>query len=140
MSSKDQQTEEYIKGLLIKTDKNNQHKKLEPMLQGLSDPRHGVWLGAQLPQVTLHDQHQGPEDKDAFAADLPHPADGLVPGQVREVIAGPHRGQEPLQLSLAETVHQLPPASLGRPQVQVRPDRREPCKRPCRTSCIFSEF
>ena len=94
------------------------------MLQGLSDPRHGVRLGAQLPQVALHDQHQGPEDQDALAADLPHPADG----QVREVIAGPHRGQEPLQLPLAETIHQLPPASLGGPQVQVRPERREPCK------------
>ena len=106
------------------------------MLQGLTDPRHGVWLSAQLPQVSLNDQHQGPEDQDALATDLPYPADGLGPGQVWEVITDHHRGQEPLQLSLAETIHQLPPASLGRPQVQVRTSE-EDLTCPCRT---FSEI
>ena len=114
------------RGVHQRSSNKNNFNKLKSdelkLLQGLSDPKYSIWPPpALLPQVTFDDQHQGPEDQDALAAHLPHPADGLGPGQVREVIADPGPGGlTPVQLPLAETIHQLPPASVGRAQVQVR--------------------
>ena len=123
MSSKDPQREEYIKGLPIKTILISWKSEELKLLQGLSNPKYSIWPPpALLPQVAFDDQHQGSEDQDALAARLPHPADGLGPGQVREVVADPGpRGLTPVQLPLAEKIHKLPPASMGRTQVQVRP-------------------
>lgn len=117
------------------SNKNNLNKlkNWKPhLLQGLSNPKYSVWpSSALLPQVALDDQHQRPPDEDALAARLTHPGDGLGPGQVLQVVPDPRPGvipgRPPLQLPLAETIHKLPPASVGRAQVQVRP--RSSCNR-----------